>query len=207
MSSHQATAVLKLKREKKELDAMLARRSSSTVSTSSSSHKSQAATESTTRSLAEPRSILKTSHAFPISSSTNNLHNNKRRATATSFQASMNFQDMSHKRLKAMPTKPEEGQITWSNVYEATPVQVPKVKVDESRGPLLVLVRVNSTKDKGDISDNSSNNSWSEFKEAMTTVTNGSGNSMVTEPVGEGEKAATMQTAGEGSTEEESTSR
>jgi hypothetical protein len=86
-------------------------------------------------------------------------------------------------------------------------VQVPKVKVDESRGPLLVLVRVNSTKDKGDISDNSSNNSWSEFKEAMTTVTNGSGNSMVTEPVGEGEKAATMQTAGEGSTEEESTSR
>lgn len=67
--------------------------------------------------------------------STNN--NNKRRVT-TSFLASMNFQD-NHKRQKLVPKKPDEGRITWSNVYEAAPMtQVPKVKVDDSRGSLLV---------------------------------------------------------------------
>eukprot|EP00545_Synedropsis_sp_CCMP1620_P008256 CAMPEP_0119018432 /NCGR_PEP_ID=MMETSP1176-20130426/19400_1 /TAXON_ID=265551 /ORGANISM="Synedropsis recta cf, Strain CCMP1620" /LENGTH=207 /DNA_ID=CAMNT_0006972435 /DNA_START=12 /DNA_END=632 /DNA_ORIENTATION=- len=204
MSTHQTAAVLKLRREKKELDNMLARRStSSALSPSSNHHQTAASIESITRSTssAEPRSILRKSHAFPISVSTNSL-NGKRRATAASFQASMNFQDTSHKRLKVMPKKPEEGQITWSNVYEAKPVEVPKVKVDDSRGPLLVLA---GDTNKGDSSnsDTSCNNSWSDFKEAMTTATNSCSN-MVTEPVaGEGVKGTTTQTAGEGSTEEE----
>lgn len=77
-------------------------------------------------------SILKKGVHFE---STNN--NNKRRVT-TSFLASMNFQD-NHKRIKLVPKKPDEGRITWSNVYEAAPfTQVPKVKVDDSRGSLLV---------------------------------------------------------------------
>lgn len=191
---------------------MLARRANNRNGTSTLFQNKQTTTsiETITRSASslEPRSILrKHSHQFPISSSTNNLISGyKRRATATSFQDSMNFQDTSHKRLKSMPKKPEEGQITWSNVYEATPVEVPKVKVDDSRGPLLVLGG-GARKGKGDSSDNSSNNSWSEFKEAMTTATSNSCSSMVTEPVGGRDKVATMQSAGEGSTEEESKAR
>lgn len=64
---------------------------------------------------------------------------------STAFQASMNFQDWSfpsfdsNKKLRITAAKKEaEKVITWSNVYDAPISQVPKVKIKDTRGPLIM---------------------------------------------------------------------
>mmetsp|Transcript_1993 Transcript_1993/g.2801 ORF Transcript_1993/g.2801 Transcript_1993/m.2801 type:complete len:203 (+) Transcript_1993:158-766(+) len=66
---------------------------------------------------------------------------------STAFQASMNFQDWSfpsfdsNKKLRITAAKQEaEKVITWSNVYDAPISQVPKVKIEDTRGPLIMPV-------------------------------------------------------------------
>ena len=46
-----------------------------------------------------------------------------------------------------MPKKPEEGRITWSNVYDAPPLtEAPKIKFDDTaRGPLLIMTNSTTT--------------------------------------------------------------
>jgi hypothetical protein len=146
--------ILQIQQDKRELDAMFLARAqqqhqgaTTVVNVSSSWSAGQASLNSTNRM---KRSILKTTLHKSVLGTDNGggvdhatttvspRQQHKRRSTTT-FQASMNFQD-APKRFKAMPKRPEEGLITWSNVYDSQSLtDIPKVKVDETRGPLLFL--------------------------------------------------------------------
>ena len=138
----------------------------------------------------------------------------------------MNFQDYFHnqdqnKRLKATTTtlsnnkKPDddEGRITWSNVYEAPPTQIPKVKINEAlfRGS-VIIVRQPPKQQQQQQDDNNDNNttttdsnskSWKDFEAAMTAASVGTTNSKLT--FTEAAAAAQASISGEHTSSQEET--
>ncbi|KAI2490080.1 hypothetical protein MHU86_24500 [Fragilaria crotonensis] len=141
--------IRQIQEEKMELDAMFARRRGVTFAPHP---KTLSAHSSAPNATVPVMGDSSPSTSLFASNDNYNLHKKRRIATATStttasFHASMNFQETAPKRFKTMPKKPEEGRITWSNVYDAPPLtEVPKIKFDDTaRGPLLIVTNSIST--------------------------------------------------------------